>query len=188
MELVEAMHTWRTIRAYRPEPVARSTIAELLWHAVQVSTPPGNETPWAFCVLEGVDRIEAYGVLALEHARQHRPKDQPGWSWVDRPGFRVFWGAPVVVMICAKSGSVEARFDCCRAGQNLALAAHALGLGTCWVGAPMLWLSAPGVAAELGVPPGFDPSVVMLLGYPETPREPKPRPVPEIVWCSEAGP
>lgn len=184
MDAVEAMQTWRTIRAYRHDPVDRSVIADLLWHAVQVSTPPGNESPWAFCVLEGVDRIEAYGERAMECARRLRPPGKPGWGWVDRPGFKVFWNAPVVVLICAQSGNSEAPFDCCRAGQNLALAAHARGLGTCWVGAPLPWLSDSGTA-ELGVPRGYEPSVVMLLGYPESAREPKPRPMPDIVWCSD---
>lgn len=185
MDVVEAMHSWRSVREYRPNPVERFDIAELLWHAVQVSTPPGNETSWAFCVLEGVDRIEACGQQAIDFARRHRPRDAPGWNWVDRPGFRVFWGAPAIVLICARSGNVEAPFDCCRAGQNLTLAAHNKGLGTCWVGAALPWLRAAGVAAELGVPNGFDPSVVILLGYPQGRRDPKSRPYPEIVWCSD---
>jgi nitroreductase len=185
MDTVETMQTWRSIRAYRPDPISRSEIADLLLQAVQVSTPPGNDTPWAFCVLEGQDRIEACGNRAMDYIRRHRPQGQPGWNWVDKPGFKIFWGAPAVVLICARSGNAEAPFDCCRAGQNLALAAHARGLGSCWVGAPMLWLRGPG-AADLGVPSGFDPCVVMLLGHPQTRLAPKPRPVPDIVWCSDS--
>lgn len=186
MDLVEAIHTWRTVRSYRRDAMKRSDIADLLWHAVQVSTPPGNETPWALCVIEGADKIEACGQRAMDFARRHRPPDEPGWSWVDRPGFRVFWGAPVVVIICARSGNSEAPFDCCRAGQNLALAAHSRGFGTCWVGAALPWLRDTGIAAELGVPPGFEPTVVMLLGHPQTRPEPKSRPHPDIIWSSDS--
>ena len=185
MDVIEAMHSWRTIRAYGPEPVQRSVITDLLWHAVQVSTPPHNQTPWALCVLEGTDRIEGYGQRAMDFARRHRPPGEPGWGWVDRPGFRVFWGAPVVVLVCARSGNLEAPFDCCRAGQNLTLAAHFQGLGSCWVGAALPWLRAKGTATELGVPPDFEPCVVMLLGYPERRPEPKSRPYPDVTWCAD---
>jgi nitroreductase len=183
MDVVEAMHGWRSIRAYRPEPVARDVVEDLLWHAVQVSTPPASEPPWALGVLEGVARIEGYGRRALEFARAHRPPGAPGWSWTERPGFRVFWGAPTVVVICARSGSAETPFDCCRAGQNLALAAHARGLGACWVGAPLPWLRSPGVAESLGLPAGFDPAVAMLLGHPAERPAPKSRPRPPVIWC-----
>lgn len=183
MDIVEAIHSWRSIRSYKPDPVDRSVITELLWHAVQVSTPPGNETPWALCVLEGRERIEELGRQAMDFARAHHRPDEPGWSWVDRPGFKVFWGAPVVIVICARLGNAEAPFDCCRAGQNLTLAAHARDLGTCWLGAPLPWLRNAGVAEGIGVPPGFEPSVVLALGQAAQRPVPKSRPYPDITWC-----
>ncbi len=131
-------------------------------------------------MLEGTDRIETLGRRALDFARDHRPPG--GWRWVDRPGFRVFLGAPAVVLICALVGNVDAHFDCCRAGQNLSLAAHSRGFGVCWLGAPFPWLRSPGVAEEIGVPPGFEPSVALALGHPAERLEPKSRPRPTIVW------
>jgi nitroreductase len=183
MDVIEAIHSWRTIRSFADIPVDRSEIADLLWHAIQVSTPPANDVPWALCVVEGRARIEELGIQAMDFARAQRPPGEPGWSWVDRPGFRVFWGAPALVLICARIGNAAAPFDCCRAGQNLVLAAHQRGLGTCWLGAPLPWLMSAGVAERLGVPPGFEPSVVMALGRPAERPEPKSRPHPEIVWC-----
>lgn len=183
MEVIEAIHSWRSIRSFAAPPVERAEIADLLWHAVQVPTPPANETPWALCVVEGQVRIEELGLRAMDYARAHRPPGEPGWSWVDRPGFKVFWGAPAIVLICARCGNAEAPFDCCRAGQNLVLAAHARGYGTCWLGAPLPWLRSAGVAEGLGVPAGFAPSVVIALGRPAQSPEPKSRPHPDIVWC-----
>ena len=185
MDLVEAIHSWRSVRDFRSDTVDRSEVADLLWHAVQVSTPPQNETPWEICVLEGTDYIEMLGRRAMEYARKHRPPDQPGWSWVDRPGFRVFWGAPAVVVIAAQSGNRAAPFDCHRAGQNLVLAAHARGLGSCWLGAPLPWLNSSGVAEELGLSQEFEPAVVIALGHPAARPEPKVRPRPDILWCMD---
>lgn len=182
MNAIEAIHGRRSIRAYRPEPVDRSTVEDLLWAAVQAPTPPASgDAPWALCVIEGRERLALYGARALEWARVHRPS-AAAWPWTERPGFQVFWGAPLLVLLCARAGNPETPLDCCRAGQNLLLAAHARGLGSCWVGAPLPWLRSPGVAEELGLPPGHDPAVAIVLGQPAESPPGQPRPRPAILW------
>ena len=182
MDVIDAIHGRRSIRAYRHDPISRALIAELLWAAVQAPTPPvSGDAPWALCVVEGVDRLAALGARALQYAREHQPQDRP-WRWTESPGFTVFWGAPVLVLICAQAGNPEAPFDCCRAGQNLMLAAHAKGLGSCWVGAPMPWLHSAGVAAELGLPRGYEVVVAVVLGHAAESPAGNPRPQPHIVW------
>ena len=37
------------------------------------------------------------------------------------------------------------------------LSAHARGLGSCWVGAPMLWLRRAETRKELGIAEAFEP-------------------------------
>jgi nitroreductase len=183
MDAIEAIHGRRSIRAYRPEVPERALIEDVIWDAVQAPTPPvSGETPWVFCVIEGAERIAGYGARAKEYARHHQPHGRRQ-SWADNPDFKVFWNAPALVVIGSQTGNAEAVFDCCRAGQNLMLAAHARGLGSCWVGAPMPWLTSPGVAAEIGLPTRFDPAAAIVLGYPaETPAG-NPRPRPVIHWC-----
>ena len=134
MEPIECMHARRSIRAYKADAVGREVIEEVLWATVQAPTPPvsGNKA-WAICVVEGQDRLEKYGERARLFAFEHQPVERP-WEWTVRPGFKVFWGAPVLVLLCTRVGNSEAPFDCCRAGQNLLLAAHAKGLGACGVG------------------------------------------------------
>jgi nitroreductase len=182
MNVIDAIHGRRSIRAYRPEPVDRTLTGDLLWAAVQAPTPPhSGDEPWDFVVVEGVEPIDALGQRALQYARDHQPPGRP-WTWADRPGFRVFWGAPAVVLISAKHDNPDSRFDCCRAAQNLMLAAHVNGLGTCWVGAPMPWLESPGVAQELRLREGFDPAVAMVVGYAVESPYGNPRPRPRIRW------
>ena len=185
MDVIEVIHSWRSIRSFRAEALTRAEVEDLLWHAVQVSTPPGNETPWSMCVLEGVEHIERLGEQAIDFARANRPPGEAGWSWVDRPGFKVFWGAPVAVIISAEAGKTSAVFDCHRAGQNLVLAAHSCGLGSCWLGAPLPWLQSADIAVSLGVKPGFEPAVVLALGHPVERPEPKSRSRPDIAWHSD---
>ena len=184
MNVIETIHGRRSIRAYRPEPVARTLIEDVIWDAVQAPTPPvSGETPWVICVIEGRQRLADYGARAKQYAREHQPAGQH-WAWAERPDFKVFWDAPVALLFSGRSGNPEAAFDCCRAGQNLLLAAHARGLGSCWVGAPIPWLRSPGVGAEVGLPAGFDATVAVILGYPNESPLGSPRPRPAIHWCA----
>ncbi len=175
MDVIQAIHNRRSVRDYDPRPVARALIEAILLDAAQAPPPTRDQVPWTFNVVEGVERIAAYGALAKQHAERHRP-DGPGWSWLDRPDFKVFWDAPVLVVI---SGPVE---DCCRAGQNLMLSAFARGLGTCWVGSPMLWLRTAEAKAELGIPAELTPVSALCLGYPKTVPPAPPRGRPAIIW------
>ncbi len=182
MDVFEAIHGRRSIRAYLDEPVDHAVIADLVWAAVQAPTPPtSGDRAWAFCVIEGAERLAEYGERAKAYARDH-PPEGVRWTWPERADFKVFWNAPVLVLLCARRGNPEAPFDCCRAGQNLLLAAQARGLGSCWVGAPMPWLASEGVAEELGLPVGFEASVALLLGYPAEQPVGEPRPRQMIHW------
>jgi len=182
MNVIDAIHGRRSIRAYRADPVERGVLEDIVWAAAQAPTPPpSGDSPWAFCLFEGIDMLDDYGVRAKRYAADHPP---PGgaWEWATRPGFRVFWGAPVLLLICARRGAPEGALDCCRAGQNVLLAACHHGLGACWVGAPLPWLRSPGIRTELGLPADTDPEVAIVIGHAaESPRG-QPRPRPPIVW------
>ena len=168
---------------YRSDTVERPVLEDVVWAAAQAPTPPvSGDMPWAFCIFESIDRLDDYGVRAKQYAQAYQPAGRP-WAWADRPDFRVFWGAPALLLICARSGNPETPLDCCRAGQNATLAAHYHGLGSCWVGAPMPWLRSPGVAAELGLPAGFEPAVAIALGYAAESPKGNPRPRPLIARC-----
>jgi nitroreductase len=175
MDVIEAIHSRRSVRAYSAQPVERELIEDLLWDAAQAPPPFAGQTPWTFNVIRGTARIAVYGERAIQYARDHRPDIAEG-TWRDREDFKVFWDAPAVVII---SGPVE---DCCRAGQLLLLAAHARGLGACWVGAPMQWLRTVEAKAEIGIPEHLTPVSVICLGHPAlTPAAPK-RGCPTIIW------
>jgi len=175
MDIIAAMHGRRSVRSYDARPVPRDLIESVIVDAAQAPPPFRGQVPWTFNVIEGVERIAAYGDRALRYAREHRP-DGPGWDWVERPGFKVFWDAPAVIIISGPVG------DCSRAGQNLMLSAHARGLGTCWVGSPMLWLGSPETRAELNIPANLPPVAVLCLGYPAAIPEAVIHEKPPIVW------
>jgi nitroreductase len=178
MDVIKAIHGRRSVRFYDPRPVDRDLIESVILDAAQAPPPFRGQTPWAFNVVQGVERIAAYGARAMDYTRNHR-LGQPGWDWLERPGFKIFWDAPVLIIISGPVG------DCSRAGQNLMLSAHAHGLGTCWVGSPMLWLNAPEIRAELGIPAALTPSAALCLGYPAAVPDAEVRERPPIIWVAE---
>ncbi len=175
MDVIEAIRTRRSIRAYTTASVDRDLIEQLIVDAAQTPPPFRGQVPWVFTVATGTARIAAFGAAAIAHARAVRG-DAPGWEWVDRPGFDIFWGAPALIVI---SGPLA---DCSRAGQTLMLAAHARGFGTCWVGSPLPWLRTDAGRAALAIPPELTPQVAMCLGYPRDLPGPDPKPRPPIIW------
>ena len=76
-------------------------------------------------------------------------------------------------------------FDVALAMHNLVLAAHALGLGTVYVGL----FDAKKVASILSVPEGYCAVAITPLGYPDEIKEPRPRKeLGEIVHYDRWGP
>ncbi len=84
----------------------------------------------------------------------------------------------------AVAGDLEAAFqgqisyllqDCSACIENLLLAAHALGLGACWVGVHPAEDSIRRVKELLGLPSLVVPVAVIALGYPGEQLEPRTR-------------
>ncbi|MBC7110042.1 MAG: nitroreductase family protein [Archaeoglobi archaeon] len=89
-------------------------------------------------------------------------------------GQKVIREAPAVIVVCAniprsskkygKRGTLFAIQDASIAAQNILLAAHALGLGACWVGA----FKESMVSEILGLPEGVIPVAMIAVGYPKS--------------------
>jgi nitroreductase len=185
MDAIEAIHSRRSVRDYQDRPVERVLIKELIWDAAQAPPPAIRQVGrWAFVVVEGAARLAELGERAKAFARGALPPG-PVPAWLDNPEFKVFWNAPALILICARKDIVDAAWDCCRAGQNLMLSAHARGLGSCWVGSPMAWLQSEQGAAAIGIPGGFEPVAPILVGYPTINPPAREIQRPEIVWSSQ---
>jgi nitroreductase len=183
VDAIEAIHGRRTVRDFNAREPDRALIEALVWDAAQAPPPAiRNIQRWAFVVTTGAERLADHGERAKAFARAGRPAGETG-GWLDDPAFRIFWNAPVLILICSRAAIPEAAWDCCRAGQNLMLSAHARGLGSCWVGSPMAWLSSPEGATAMSIPEGFAPVAPILVGYPKAAPPPRDIPRPEIVWA-----
>ena len=185
MDVLQSIRERRSVRAYAPRGLERAAIEALIAAAAQAPVPPASGVrPWTFSVMRGAERLAIYGEQVKAFSRKHPPPGRA--AWINDAAFKVFWGAPALVVISGRKDVEESAWDCCRAGQNLLLAAHALGLGACWVGAPLAWLRTTAVADAFGIPRDFQAMAPIVVGYPdETPAPPRREP-PMVAWRGEA--
>ena len=182
MDVLEAIHGRRAVRDYADkvlsDSVIRSLIAEAVW------APSGvNLQPWRFFVVDDSVALAAFSAeakaLMLGQADVH-PELAHMREMLASPQFNIFYNAPVLVVICATTPDEMALKDCCLAAQTLMLAAHAKGLGTCWIGLSEAWLNTPAGKTKLGIPAEYRPVAPIIIGYPKGPIAPTERRAPDI--------
>jgi nitroreductase len=79
----------------------------------------------------------------------------------------LFHGAPTVILLLKdKRGAGKPEVDLGICGQNMVLAAHSLGLGTCWVGFVELLRRNPKWKKRLGISYPYEMCEGIALGYP----------------------
>ncbi|WP_213774233.1 nitroreductase family protein [Bradyrhizobium sp. dw_78] len=182
MDLMEALRTRRAIREFTAEPVGDDLIKELIAAAI-LAPSSSNLQPWGFAVVLGGERLHALGTEAKSYAAAHLATDSPLHAHAVDPTFEIFHGAAALIVICAVNSETQSAEDCCLAGENLMLAAHAKGLGTCWIGLSRPWLNAPATKTELGIPAGWHPVAPIILGHRKTLPAPTAREKTIVLWC-----
>ncbi len=183
MDVLQAIGERRAVRSYGDEPLDRATVERLIYFAVQAPSAMDLE-PWAFVIFEGRERLrgfsdEAKRVFLRSPEESGSPKMR---AMLSDPAFNIFYGAPVLVVICATSAQSQAAEDCCLAAQNLMLAAHAEGVATCPIGFARPWLNLPETRVALGIPRNWNPVFPVILGRAkEHPASPGRR-APTLMW------
>jgi nitroreductase len=184
MELSKALYGRRATREYTPEPVERAQLDALIDAAIQAPSAM-NLQPWGFCILRNtamMDRIsrEANALMLkspLPTSPHHHLADMLG-----NPEFHIFYHAPVLILICAIGGGPWPPIDCTLAAQNLMLAAHGAGLGSCWIGLAQGWLETDAGRAALDLPENWQPVAPIIIGHPRGITPAPPRNKPELRW------
>jgi len=168
LEVFEAIKTRRSIRAFTNQEVSEEEVRRLI-EAARHAPSAGNIQPWEFIIVRDPQRKRMLAAAALNE------------TFIEE--------APVVIVVCAdeiqSDGGYGARGvtlyclqDTAAATQNILLAACALGLGTCWVGA----FYEEEVRKVLNVPRGVRPVAIVPVGHPaEKPGPRQKRPITEII-------
>jgi len=187
MDLMEAIENRRSVRSYTGQRVERDQVEKLIRAAVQAPSA-SNSQPWAFVVVQDEKLLGEYSTRAKEHllaAIDRLPGLAKYQGMLANAAFNIFYGAGTLVIICAKPGGMHVHGDCCLAAQNLMLAAHGLGLGTCWIGFATDFLNLPATKRELGIPDGCSVVAPIIVGYPRGRIPQLTRDEPEILSWRE---
>jgi nitroreductase len=183
VEVLKAIYQRRAVRDYSDAEMTAPLVQELLRAAVQAPSTM-NQQPWAFAVFHGRARIEGYSRRVKAHllatTNPMFGQDPRIDQYADTKA-NLFHGADTVVVICAKPSPFPGVDDCYLAAENLLLAAHGLGLGSCPIGFARSWFNRPDVKTELGIPTHYEVVLPVVLGHPAHPTPAPPKDEPEIV-------
>ena len=186
----------RSVRRYLPVPVARSLVDALLEAAIAAPSAH-NRQPWRFVVIEGGTSKATLARAMGERLRADRMQDGDAGGLIEADVKRSharMTGAPVLIVVCLSMADMDRYPDTARASaehtmavqgaamaaQNILLAAHAAGLGACWMCAPLF--CAEVVSRALDLPSDWEPQAIVTLGFPAEAGKPyRRRPLSEVV-------
>ena len=194
MDLLKAMNERRSIRAFRPEPVPRKTIEEIL--RLTVHAPSAiNLQPWEFIVVTGEEKARLSRRLIKAYHEKQIPCSpgnvKPLPKTYGKRGAKTlalmqhfleemgvdpnqyiyegscnFYGASVAILLCLDDSFPEARMvDIGIAMGYLALTAHEFGLGTCPIG--LITAYTDEIKDLLNIQENKNVVIGVALGYPD---------------------
>lgn len=169
--VIEAINKRRSVRSYQPKPVPRDVISEVI-NAGNEAPSAMNSQPWRFVVVEDGEIKKKLLRAALPNARKIletvKEADPERYEAITKRLSEmpdpVYYSAPAIVFVIG-SGRY-AQHSCPLACENMMLAAHSMGLGSCWVGFGSMVADDEEVRRILDL--GEDETIFgpILLGYP----------------------
>jgi len=188
MDVFDAIRDRRAVREFTDRPVDRATVQRLIDAAVRAPSAM-NLQPWAFLVVQDRPALRQISDAAKTYLLGTIVPSSPLANYrhmLTDAAFEIFYGAPTLIVVCTDgSPSTEATHaaeDCCLAAENLMLAAHATGLGSCWIGFARPWLSTGAAKSALAIPENWVPVAPVIVGYPRQAPAPTPRKAPSVIW------
>ena len=188
----------RSIRRFNGSSIPPEILQRVL-EAATMAPSAHNRQPWRFVILTTLEDKRSLANALGERLREDRLADGDDPNQIARDVAQSIVrisSAPVVVIGCLSMEAMDVYPDERRitaeyimavqsvsmAAQNLLLAAHAEGLGACWLCAPLFAKDL--VREELSLPEGWEPQGLIILGYPAEAGQERPRrPLEEVsLW------
>jgi len=199
-QLLALIRSRRSIRRYRPEPVPEKVMGELL-QAATYAPSAHNRQPWRFVVITSEALKHRLAAAMGARLRTDLQADGVSPERIAQDTVRSYQRistAPGLIVVCLTLTEMDSYPDTRRqhhewtmavqsvamAGQNLLLAAHAHGLGGCWLCAPLF---CPDIVREtLALPTDWQPQGLITLGYPAESKTKERAPLESrVLWLKE---
>ena len=156
-ETMQNILTRRSIRSYKSDPVPRELIDQVVRAGTYAPTGMGEQSPIILAVTDRETRDRLSRANAKIMGRDIDP----------------FYGAPAVLVVLADKSKPNHVYDGSLVMANLMLAAHALGLGSCWIHRAREEFQQPEwqeLLRSLGVEGEYEGIGHCILGYPDGPE------------------
>ncbi len=158
MDNMELILTRRSCRRYQPETPPRELLEQIVEAGLWAASGKGLQTAVIVAITD----------KKLRDRLMEMNRKIGGWA----EGFDPFYGASAVLLVLADKASYNHVYDGSLAMGNMMLAAHALGLGSCWINrAREEFESDEGraILRELGITGDFEGIGHLIVGYPDGP-------------------
>ena len=189
MDALDAIRTRRSLRQLSDRPVPRALVDDVLALAC-VAPAPHHTRPWRY-VIVGTERRTALADAMGAAWRVDLERDGHAAPLIEkllRKSTRQITWAPALILACltheglrdwpndrrARNEFAMAQQSIGAGMQNIMLGAHALGLASYWISAPLF---APEACVDaLALPADYVAQAFIVLGYAPDGAAPKPRP------------
>ncbi len=164
MDCIEALRTRRSVRVYEDKPIPKDALEDIV-DCGRLAPTAINIQPWEFVVVTEKDTLQKLADLT-DH------------------GKFIAQAAACVAVFC-QEGKYYLE-DGCAATTNVLNAAHALGLGGCWVAGDKKPYC-EGVSQLLGLPENKRLISLLALGYPAEQPTTEKRALREVLHWEKFG-
>ena len=183
MELMEGLFTRRSIRKYKPDPISDEVLEQVM--GATLAAPSGdNLQPWYYVVVRSPEAMaDLRAILAgsgdeLAPSLKERFANHPEVVAETRSFVSALGGAPACVLAFLLKEYPDRRdasvMSVAMGMQNLMLAAHEYGLGTCCLTSP-LYTGRSEQLKERFAPDKGEFLALVSLGYPDQISKMPPR-------------
>jgi nitroreductase len=196
-EIIKCITGRRSIRKYRSEQIKPEELEQILQAGLYAASAGNRQSPF-MVVCQNPETIRELGRVKsaafrgqYSTERFYVSKEQP--SIADDPNMKdAYYGAPTVITIFTPKDFLFGPYDGSCMAANMLLAAHSLGIGSCFIGTA--WEA---FACELGqrllrdwnIPDNYHADIQLCLGYPfdSTSPKAKPRKDGRIIFANGIG-
>jgi len=180
--VIEAIKARRSIRSYSDQPVSKELIEQIL-DAGRAAPSALNTQPWKFVIITDRRLIgelsssiksfmkRLYAFLPILRIFIGELRDEKTAGAVKRTalgeGDTVFYKAPLLILIVSEDKGRWVSVNCALAAENMMLAAHSLGLGSCFIGKGSFMTKCGFPLEKLGIGRRHELEASLIFGYPK---------------------
>lgn len=170
--VVEAIMERRSVRKYQDRPVERDLLMRIAECGINAPNAM-NAQQWEVRIVDNKEWIQGMSDLQLSMM-----DPQMVAQMKSDPSFRNAFRNGTALFVVAVKPSPMTFIDAGLMGENIMLAAHSFGLGTCCLGSSARFLNTPEAAEwlkALQFSEGYEVQYIIAAGYPDEQPQAKPR-------------